>query len=158
MKKFVSIVTLVAILFTFAGVFAAQAQLSAPYGQGQIGYTAVVLCEEITVRQQHYNSAKAITTLPYGSRVIVTEEVSGWARVVLSDSIDAQSGWVNSDYIIIDPYWFKTDAKTPVYAWNSLTAPKVALLDKGVTVPVLKIEGDWIVVSLRGAAGWIHMN
>ena len=35
-------------------------------------------------------------------------------------------------------------------------APKIALLDEDPRLPILKEEGDWYVVSLRGAAGWIH--
>ena len=79
------------------------------------------------------------------------------ANCFLSDSVDAgPSGWVNSDYIIIDPSWYRTDETTPVYAWNDTAALKVALLDKGTRLPILKEEDAWYVVSLRGAAGWIH--
>ena len=60
------------------------------------------------------------------------------------------------DYIVIDPAWYRTDASTPVYAWNDTSAPKVALLDRDTLLPVLKDNGDWIVVSLRGATGWIR--
>ena len=35
-------------------------------------------------------------------------------------------------------------------------APKVALLDKDTLLPILKDDGEWLVVSLRGATGWIH--
>ena len=43
-----------------------------------------------------------------------------------------------------------------MYAWNDTAALKVALLDKDTTLPILKDCGDWLVVSLRGASGWIH--
>ncbi len=49
-----------------------------------------------------------------------------------------------------------TEKKTPVYAWNDTAAPKVALLDADTSLPILKEVGEWYVVSLRGAAGWIH--
>ena len=51
--------------------------------------------------------------------------------------------------------WYKTAESTPVYAWNDTEAPKVALLDAGTVLPILRDDGDWIVVGLRGAAGWI---
>ena len=156
MKKIAwfSLVLVLTLLLSVVGT--AQAGLLAPHGEGQIGLQAVVLCEELTLRQKASASSKALQTLPYGSLIIVTEETNGWAHCVLGDAEDSPSGWVNAEYIAVDPAWYQTDAKTKVFAWNDINAPKVALLDKNVTVPVLKIEGDWIVVSLRGASGWIH--
>ena len=50
-----------------------------------------------------------------------------------------------------------TEGSTSVWAWGETgpDVPKVALLDKGEKLPILKDSGDWLVVSLRGAAGWI---
>ena len=84
-------------------------------------------------------------------------ETGGWEQCFLSDDVDAcPGGWVNEDYLAIDPAWYRTEASTPVYAWNETTAPKVALLDRNTTLPILKEEGEWLIVSLRGAAGWIQ--
>ncbi len=156
MKKFMRVLLLAALVLAFAGLAVSQAEILFPYGEGQIGYMAVVLCESLTVRQSRSASAKVVTTVPYGSKIIVTEEKDNWAKCVLSDSEDALSGWVNSEFIAIDPAWYRTDAKTTVYAWNDLTAPKVALLEKDITLAILRIDEEWIVVSLRGASGWIH--
>ena len=156
MKKFMRVLLLAALVLAFAGLAVCQAEILFPYGEGQIGYQAVVLCESLTVRQSRSASAKVVTTVPYGSKIIVTEEKDNWAKCVLSDSEDALSGWVNSEFIAIDPAWYRTDAKTTVYAWNDLTAPKVALLEKDITLAILRIDEEWIVVSLRGASGWIH--
>ena len=49
-----------------------------------------------------------------------------------------------------------TEKETAVYTWNDTAACKVALLDKNTRLPVLKEEGDWYVISLRAAVGWIH--
>lgn len=46
--------------------------------------------------------------------------------------------------------------RSSVYAWDDKMAPKVALLEKDTTLPVLKEEEEWLIVSLRGAVGWIH--
>ena len=134
MKKFMRVLLLAGLVLAFAGLTVCQAEILFPYGEGQIGYMAVVLCESLTVRQSRSASAKVVTTVPYGSKIIVTEEKDNWAKCVLSDSEDALSGWVNSEFIAIDPAWYRTDAKTTVYAWNDLTAPKVALLEKDVTL------------------------
>ena len=103
MKKFMRVLLLAALVLAFAGLAVCQAEILFPYGEGQIGYQAVVLCESLTVRQSRSASAKVVTTVPYGSMIIVTEEKDNWAKCVLSDSEDALSGWVNSEFIAIDP-------------------------------------------------------
>ena len=140
-----------------------QAEIIPPQGEGQIGLSAVVLCESLTMRRGPGASYAAVQTLQYRDLINVTEQKNGWAHCVIGDSEDAPSGWVNADYIIIDPAWYRTETKTPVYAWNDTAAPKVALLDANAAfldpdtfLPILKEEGDWLIVSLRGATGWIH--
>ena len=152
---------------TFAMLFLAllvfwnvcQALIIPPTGDGQIGLEAVVLCEKLTIRQEPRSNSKAVQTLPYGYVFAVQKQENGWADCFPSDACDAgRAGWVNADYIIIDPAWYKTDQSTPVYAWDDTAAPKVALLSKDTTLPILKDTGDWLIVSLRGATGWIHKN
>lgn len=128
-----------------------------PEGEGQIGLQAVVLCETLTVRQGPSTASEAVGTLQYGDRLLVYRETNGWAECFVSDDVDATPiGWVKTDYLLIDPAWYRTTGTTPVYAWNDTSAPKVALLSKNTTLPILKDEGEWIIVSLRGAAGWIR--
>ena len=139
--------------------FACQADILPPHGEGQIGLQAVVLCDTLTVHQGRSASSNAVKTLQYGDKFIVGEVKDGWANCILSDDVDAgPSGWVNADYIAIDPAWYRTNETTPVYAWHDTSAPKVALLSKDATLPILKDDGDWLVVSLRGASGWIRKN
>ncbi len=156
MKRFVCIAILTVMTLILGSMAGVQAEVIAARGQGQIGYPAAVLCEELTVREKASSSAKAVKTVKYGSTLIVTMQSNGWAYCVLGDSENSPAGWVNADYIAIDPAWYRTEAKTAVYAWNGTAAMKVGLLDKNTTLPILRIEGDWILVSLRGAAGWIH--
>ncbi len=156
MKKYGWLAILMALLLTLGSVAFVQAEIIPAHGFGQIGLQAVVLCEELSVRQKPSSSAKVIEKLHYGALPIVMEQSNGWAYCALGDSEDSVQGWVNADYIAVDPAWYKTEAKTPVYAWKDTSAPKVGLMDKGTTLPILKEEGDWLVVSLRGAAGWIH--
>lgn len=157
MKQKAWVYILTALILALFGVLTAQAEIIPPRGEGQIGLQAVVLCETLTVRQAPSASAEAVSTLRYGDVVIAQPETGGWAQCFLSDSIDGgPAGWVNEDYLAIDPAWYRTEAKTPVYAWNDEDAPKVALLDGDTTLPILKDEGDWLIISLRGAAGWIR--
>ena len=160
--KRIRFIILALVVLALGSMVTVHAEVIPPYGEGQIGFQAVVLCEELTLRETPGTSSKALRILHYGDRINVIEnenirqQSNGWAYCVLGDSEDADTGWVNPDYIIVDPAWYRTDRKTPVYAWNDTVAPKVALLDKGETLPILKEEGEWLIVSLRGAVGWIY--
>ena len=112
------------------------------------------LVEEL--ERHRATEGRVVETLRYKDLPIVVDQSDGWAYCVLDDSEDAASGWVNADYIAVDPAWYRTEKKTTVYAWDEAAAPKVALLDANTTLPILKDEGDWLVVSLRGAVGWIR--
>ena len=157
MKKIVWRIILTALILALGSIGTVQAEILPPHGQGQIGFQAVVLCESLTVRQGPGASSRAVKTLHYGDTILIESQTDGWANCFLSDSVDASpAGWVNTDYIIIDPSSYRTNGSTPVYAWGDTAAPKVALLDNNTILPVLKEDERWLVVSLRGAAGWIQ--
>ena len=157
MKKHVWLTILALVMMIVLGsVITAQAEIIPPYGQGQIGLSAVVLCEDLTLRQAPGANAGVLDTLHDGARIIVSEQKDGWAHIFTGDSEDSAEGWVKADYLAIDPAWFKADSATPVYAWNDTSALKVGLLDKDTVLPILKDDGEWLVVGLRGASGWIH--
>ena len=165
MKKSIRRTVLAALTLAAICIGAACAQIIPPEEPGQqIGYPAVVLCEKLTLREQPDTSSKAVQTLVYGDMPIVVgadapagaRKENGFVYCTLGDSEDSPCGWINADYIVINPAWYVTEKETAVYAWNDTAALKVALLDKGTRLPVLKEDGDWYVVSLRGAVGWIH--
>jgi len=165
MKKFGWLTILTVLVLALGSIGAAYAEIIPPDGPGQqIGYSAVVLCEELTLREKPRSSSKAIKTLNYGDRLIVVgaddptgaQKENGFVYCTLGDSEESPSGWINADYIVINPAWYVTEKETAVYAWNDTDALKVALLDKGIYLPILKEEGDWYIISLRGAVGWIH--
>ena len=154
MKK--SLLLLSLLLALVCAAVSCSAEIIPPYGEGQIGLEAVVLCESLTVRSSPSASAAAVKTIPFGTRFSVQKQENGWADCFLSDDVDAGlSGWVSADYILVDPAWYKAGAATPVYAYNSTSAPRVALLSSGTLLPIVSVQGDWLVVSLRGATGWI---
>lgn len=134
---------------------ACYASVISPKGAGQIGYSSTVLCNSLSLHQEPDSDSATVQTLGYGDSIIVMETENGWAHCALGDAEESPKGWVNEDFIAIDPSWYKTAESTSVYAWNDTEAPKVALLDAGTVLPILRDDGDWIVVSLRGAAGWI---
>ena len=160
-SKWFAILTVLVLVLACAGTV--HAEIIPPSGEGQIGLSAVVLCEELSLRLEPDASSKVVKTLHYRDLIIVAEQADGWAFCFLGDAEDSGSGWVRADYIAVDPAWYVTESATPVYAWNDTSAPKVALLeantvfmDPDTFLPILKDEGEWIIVSLRGAAGWIH--
>ena len=156
MKKHVWLMILTVMIMIIGSMMTVQAEIIPPYGEGQIGLSAVVLCENLTLRQAPGANAGVLDTLHDGARIIVYEQKDGWAHIFTGDSEDSTEGWVKADYLAIDPAWFKADSATPVYAWNDTSALKVGLLDKDTVLPILKDDGEWIVVGLRGASGWIH--
>lgn len=165
MKKRGWLTMLMALILALGCVGGACAEIIPPDGPGQqIGYQAVVLCENLTLREGPSATSKAMQTLNYGDLPIVIDadlptgprEENGFVYCTLGDSEDAPCGWINADYIAINPAWYVTEKKTAVYAWDDTAAPKVALLDQDTRLPILKEADDWYLVSLRGAAGWIH--
>lgn len=165
MKKYGWLTVLATLLVTLGCLGIAYAEVIPPYGPGQqIGYPAVVLCEKLTLREKPSSSSKAMQSLDYGDQPIVIgadnptgpEVENGFVYCTLGDSEDSPCGWINADYIVINPAWYVTEEKTTVYAWNDTAAPKIALLDNDTRLPILKEDGDWYLVSLRGAVGWIH--
>ena len=163
MVRWLAILTALILALGCAGIV--RAEIIPPYGPGQqIGYPAVVLCEQLTLRENPRSSSRAVQTLNYGDQPIVVgadqpagaKKQNGFVYCTLGDSEDSPCGWINSDYIVINPAWYITEKDTSVYAWNDTAAPKVALLGKGTRLPILKEEGGWYLVSLRGAVGWIH--
>ena len=141
------------------------AEIIPPYEPGQqIGYPAVVLCEQLTLREKPDTSSRATETLHYGDQPIVVgadqpegpKTENGFVYCTLGDSEDSPSGWINADYIVINPAWYVTGNEKAVYAWNDTGAPRVALLGEGTRLPILKENGGWYLVSLRGAVGWIQ--
>ena len=69
------------LLMVFAALWSAetvcQAEILPPYGQGQIGLQAVVLCESLTVHQDRSVDSKAVKTLLYGDTFIVQDKWDG---------------------------------------------------------------------------------
>ena len=165
MKKSGWLTILMALVLALGCIGAVYAEIIPPCEPGQqIGYPAVVLCENLTMREEPASSAKAVQTLHYGDLPIVVgadlaegaQEENGFVYCTLGDSEDSPCGWINADYIFINPAWYVTEEQTAVYAWEDTAAPRVGLLDRDTRLPILKEVDDWYLVSLRAAVGWIH--
>ena len=133
---------------------AAYGEIRLPAGPGQLGYDAVVISKTVSVRPVQNANAKAVKKLNYGDHVAVMSLGNGWCEVYLSET-EGVSGYVLEDYILIDPSYLVTEEPTPVYAWQAQKAKRVGLLGRGETYPIIRMEGNWLLISLRGAAGWV---
>lgn len=122
---------------------------------------AVILCESLSVLDNRGDQGgKKVNTLLYsGKDIPVIESWDGYAKIYYADG--AKTGWVRSDYLMMNPAWYLCDEDTQVYAYPDAMAPRVALLDAGTKLAILtqtadEREREWVCVSLRGAAGWIR--
>lgn len=124
---------------------------------------AVVLCQSLSVLDERGDQGgRKVNTLYYhsGETIPVIESWDGFAKIYYSDG--TKTGWVRSDYLLMDPAWYVCDDATQVYAYPDAMAPRVALLGTGDVLPILTQWDDdrnlsgWVCVSLRGAAGWIR--
>jgi len=132
----------------------ALGEITRPMGPGQFGFDAVVISKTVSVRPTQNANAKAVTKLSYGQHLAVMSLGNGWCECYLSET-DGLSGYAMEDYLLIDPAYITTEESTPVYAWQSQTAKRVGLLGRNETYPIIRMEGNWLLISLRGAAGWI---
>ena len=90
MKKHVWLTILALVMMIILGsVITAQAEIIPPYGEGQIGLSAVVLCEDLTLREAPDTNAGILDTLHDGARIIVYEQKDGWAHIFTGDSEDS---------------------------------------------------------------------
>ena len=148
------------ILTCQAAVCLAEIIPPAAYNQGFYDFSglyaqdAVVLCDSLSVRPQPDFGAEATAILHSGDPFVTDKSQDGWLHVFASDG--SVEGWVRGDYVLVCPSYLALEASTPAYAYGDEAAPRVALLDAGVRLPIILTEGAWTVVSLRGASAWIH--
>lgn len=143
-----------AVVISLVLCVSAGAEISHPIGAGQMGFDAVVLSKNISVRPTTSANAKAVKKLNYGDHMAVMSLGNGWCEVYLSET-EGPSGYVMETYVLIDPAYITIEESTPVYAWQATNAKRVGLISKGETYPIIRMEGNWLLISLRGAAGWI---
>lgn len=152
MKKSLCCVILAILLTVICA--SACGEITHPVGPGQMGYDAVVISKTVTVRATQSANAKSVKKLSYGDRFAAVSLGNGWCECYLSET-EGLSGYVLEDYILLDPAYITTEESTPVYAWQATNAKRIGLLDRGQTCPIIRMEGNWLLISLRGAAGWV---
>lgn len=120
---------------------------------GIYAYDAYVLCDSLTLRKEPDINSRSLRQLSYGQKLLVSMREGEWYHVYVSEHVE---GWVKSEYVLINPDLYITEAETPAYAYGSRYAPRVALISEGETLPIIHSTVAYYVVSLRGASAWIE--
>lgn len=116
-----------------------------------------VLCEDLTIRESAYSYAKAIATIGYGEYCDVMHEEGNWCYISYFDIQNTHvEGWVRSEYVLVNPAYFTPVTETPVYAYPSKAAKRVGLIDNELIYPIIEEYGNYYVISLRGASGFVE--
>lgn len=115
-----------------------------------------VLCQSLTVRESASASARAVHTLAYGDTVDILAQDGVWAKVSAGDGAQRVTGYVRGEYLLADPAMYVSAGETAVYAYPGEDAPRVGLLSDGKAHPVIARLDGYIVISLRGASGFVR--
>lgn len=131
----------------------ADAQLTGSEADAVPGF---VLCQTLTVRESASASAKAVHTLAYGDTVDILAQVGVWTQGSAQNGTQRVTGWVRGEYLLTAPAQYVSAGETAVYAYPGEGAPRAGLLADGETHPVIAQLDGYIVISLRGASGFVR--
>lgn len=115
---------------------------------------SVVLCRSLSAHLDYDATSRKMKTLSMGDTFLTWSTEGEWQNCYYAEGKDPV--WVRSYYVVDDPSYYLTDGQTPVYAYDDLNAPRVALLGRNEELPIIMETDRWCVVSLRGASGWIR--
>ena len=151
-------ITLLALLILALGcACVANAMIIPPQGEGQIGVSALVVNDGLAVYDSPDTNSNVAKNLDTGKLVIVVAQEGDWAEIVMGDSEDEdEGGWVKAEGLMIDISFYLTEAETDVYAWNDVNAPKLYVLDAYSLLPIIKDDGEWVIVMINGGTAWIQ--
>ena len=123
------------------------------YNGYDLGY---VLCEFLSLRENPDVTSKLIHTMTYGTYCTVKEESGSWYNVTYRNEEHMRySGWVRKEYILVNPDYFVPDGETPVYAMPSGSSKRVGLISGETRYPIIGEINGFLVISLRGASGFV---
>lgn len=123
-------------------------------------YPGIVISQNVSLREGPSTGAARIASVPNGSIFDLLDEQNDWYRVAYFDSKTSQmlEGWVLVDYIVRDPSYVTTTKLTYVYSMPARDSKKVGQLVSGTQLVVIGEYGDFWVVNLRSASGFIYKN
>lgn len=121
-------------------------------------YLGVVISQNVSLRESPSTGARRIASIPNGEMLSLLDEQNGWYTVSWWDSKSntPQQGYVLVDYVVRDPQYITTTGSTYVYSTPSRSSKKVGQVVSGTQLVVIGEWGDFWVVNLRSASGFIY--
>lgn len=121
-------------------------------------FPGIVISQNVSLREAPSTGAKRIASVPNGALFDLLDEQNGWYRVSYFETKTStyMEGWVLVDYVVRDPSFVTTTKTTYVYATPDRGAKKVGQLAEGSQLVVIGEWGDFWVVNLRSASGFIY--
>lgn len=139
----------------------------------EVSYKAIVKADpSLNIRQGAGLEYDKIGSIPNGSKIDVTAECNGWARVTYS----GKTGWVSMEYIekVVEApdvddgaskpsvpdtfasYLARTKSNLPMKEKTNVFAKTVANVPTNTVVKVIGESNGWIKIAYKGAVGWIR--
>ena len=156
MKRLFALVLMMTLLCTTAHALVVEPEeynTSFAEKTGLYAYDGYVLCDSLTLRSKPDINSKSLRSLKNGQKLLISMREGEWYHVYVSEHVE---GWVKSEYVLVNPPLYVTEAETPAYAYGSRYAPRVALLSKNETLPIIHTTEDYYIISLRGASAWVE--
>ena len=121
-------------------------------------YPGIVISQNVSLRTDKSTGATRLASIPNGTVLDLLDEQNGWYYVNYWDTktMTATQGWVLVDYIVRDPSFITTTKSTYVYSTPTRDSKKVGQLVSGTQLVVIGEYGDFWVVNLRSASGFIY--
>lgn len=113
--------------------------------------TGYVLCESLSVRTQPNSANDAFAQLSYATTFSILAVDGIWYKV----NCDGTVGWVNGQYVLINPQYYYTQNETAAYAYPNANAQRVGLIDANKQLAIIADIDGYYVVSMRGASAFI---
>lgn len=140
----------------------------------EVSYKAVVKADpSLNIRQGAGLEYDKIGQIPYGTKIEVTAECNGWARVTYS----GKTGWVSMEYIeksvetpdVGNPgsssvpdtfvsYLARLKSQTPMKEKANVFASSLTNVPKNTVVKVIGESNGWIKFAYKGLVGWVRAS
>lgn len=143
-------------------VTTSQVSFAAPaaFSSATAYFPAIVISKSISLRVEPNVRSERITTLPNATLLNVLEDQGHWLYVYawsLEEKAYVQ-GWLKSDFVVRNPRFVTTHKATFVYAIPDRGGKKVGEVISGTQLVIIGEYGNYWVVNLRSASGFIHKS
>ena len=117
----------------------------------------IVISQSVTLRQSPSTTAKQLARPTNGAVFDILGTQGDWYHVrYYGSGNDPVEGYVRTYFVVEDPAFVTTTRQTYVYAVPSRQSKMVGELVPGTQLVVIGEYGDFWVVNLRSASGFIH--